>query len=281
MTEIIWLNVLIVGLIAAAAAVVLYFTAKKFAVENNPLADKIDALLPQANCGACGKAGCRDFANACAAADKKTFTKLYCPVGGRSVMQGVAALLGFSAAEKAETCAVLRCNGTCRNAPDKTVYSGLGNCRVANLISAGSSGCPDGCLRFGDCVKVCRFDALHLDPETGIPVINPDKCTSCGACVNICPRKLFEIRPISQENQQVYVACRNRQKGAAARKNCSAACIACQKCVKICTDITIENNLSYIPDTVSPARFGAELAAACPTGAIVYKKQVKGERHDA
>ena len=61
MTEIIWLNVLIVGLIAAAAAVVLYFTAKKFAVENNPLADKIDALLPQANCGACGKAGCRDF----------------------------------------------------------------------------------------------------------------------------------------------------------------------------------------------------------------------------
>ena len=55
----------------------------------------------------------------------------------------------------------------------------------------------------------------------------------------------------------------------------------CQKCVKICTDITIENNLSYIPDTVSPARFGAELAAACPTGAIVYKKQVKGERHDA
>ena len=73
MTEIIWLNVLIVGLIAAAAAVVLYFTAKKFAVENNPLADKIDALLPQANCGACGKAGCLDFANACAAADKKTF----------------------------------------------------------------------------------------------------------------------------------------------------------------------------------------------------------------
>ena len=126
MTEIIWLNGLIVGLIAAAAAVVLYFTAKKFAVENNPLADKIDALLPQANCGACGKAGCRDFANACAAADKKTFAKLYCPVGGRSVMQGVAALLGFSAAEKAETCAVLRCNGTCRNAPDKTVYSGLG-----------------------------------------------------------------------------------------------------------------------------------------------------------
>ena len=147
-------------------------------------------------------------------------------------MQGVAALLGFSAAEKAETCAVLRCNGTCRNAPDKTVYSGLGNCRVANLISAGSSGCPDGCLRFGDCVKVCRFDALHLDPETGIPVINPDKCTSCGACVNICPRKLFEIRPISQENQQVYVACRNRQKGAAARKNCSAACIAAKNVLK-------------------------------------------------
>lgn len=280
MSDIIWLNILIVGLIAISAAVILYFTAQKFAVPSNPLADDIDSLLPQANCGACGKAGCRDFANACASADKDTFATLYCPVGGKTVMQKVAMALGFSATEKAETCAVLRCNGTCQNAPEKNIYTGLRNCRVANMITAGTGGCPDGCLRFGDCVSVCKFDALKIDQVTGIPVVDADKCTSCGACVNICPRQLFEIRPVSAENQQVYVACRNTQKGAVARKNCQAACIACLKCTKLCPAVTVENNLSYIPDTVAPEQFGAELASVCPTGAIIYKSQVKGHTNE-
>lgn len=280
MSELIWLNILIVGLIALSAAIILYFTARKFAVETNPLADEVDYLLPQANCGACGKAGCRDFANACAAADKESFAKLYCPVGGKNVMRKVAMLLGFTAQDQAETCAVLRCNGTCQNAPQKNKYTGLPNCRVANLITAGTSGCPDGCLRFGDCVAVCKFDALHIDPETGIPVVNPNKCTSCGACVNICPRNLFEIRPISNGNQQVYVACRNTQKGAVARNNCRTACIACLKCTKITPQVTVENNLSYIPSSIAPEQFGAELAATCPTGAIIYNPKVKGEGHE-
>ena len=90
MTGLIWLNVLIVGLIALAAAVILHITAQKFAVPANPLADKIETLLPQANCGACGKAGCCDFAKACASADKDSFAQLYCPVGGRKVMQNIA-----------------------------------------------------------------------------------------------------------------------------------------------------------------------------------------------
>ena len=279
MTGLIWLNILIVGLIALAAAVILHLTAQKFSVPANPLADEIEAQLPQANCGACGKAGCKDFAKACAAADKENFAKLYCPVGGNKVMCRIAAILGCSIENKAATCAVLRCNGSCQNAPQKNCYTGLSNCRVANMVTSGSSGCPDGCLRLGDCIKVCKFDALHINPDTGLPVVDTKKCTSCGACVNICPRHLFEIRNI-ENNQQVYVACRNKQKGAAARKNCLAACIACQKCAKINPEIKIENNLSYIPTTVSPEKFGAELAQNCPTGAIIYKNNVKGEGHE-
>ncbi len=279
MTGLIWLNVLIVGLIALAAAVILHITAQKFAVPANPLADKIETLLPQANCGACGKAGCCDFAKACASADKDSFAQLYCPVGGRKVMQNIADVLGYAPADKAESCAVLRCNGSCQNAPQKNCYTGLHNCRVANMASVGSSGCPDGCLRFGDCVSVCKFDALHIDTQTGLPVVDASKCTSCGACVNICPRHLFEIRPM-ENNRQVYVACRNKQKGAVARKNCLTACIACQKCAKINPEIKIENNLSYIPASVSPEIFGPELAKSCPTGAIIYKNAVKGEGHE-
>ena len=86
----------------------------------------------------------------------------------------------------------------------------------------------------------------------------------------MCPRHLFEIRPCGPNGEKVYVACRNQQKGALARKNCKVACIACQKCAKICDKIKIENNLSYIPTDVSASQFGKQLSENCPTGSIVY-----------
>lgn len=272
MEDIVVLNILVLGGIAFAAAVILYFVSKKFAVADDPKAAAIEEHLPQANCGACGKAGCHDFANACAGADEAGFSALYCPVGGARVMKQIADVLGYSAVEKAPTVSVLRCNGTCEKAPAKVCYDGVSSCRIAARISSGQTGCPDGCLRLGDCVKVCKFDALYIDPVTGIPEVDREKCTSCGACVNICPRRLFEIRPLAPDGSQVYVACRNTQKGAIARKNCSAACIACMKCTKVNPEIKVENNLSYIPDTVDPRKFGETLAAACPTGAIIYQR---------
>ncbi len=120
------------------------------------------------------------------------------------------------------------------------------------------------------CLVNCPFGAIEMNPQTGLPEVNPDKCTSCGACVRICPRGLYEIRPRGKNGVRVYVACSNRQKGALARKNCKAACIACMKCTKICPEVKVENNLSHIPATVSAETYGAELAANCPTGAIIY-----------
>lgn len=280
MYEMILTNILTLAGIAIIAAVVLYFVSQKFRVVENPQIDEIENVLPHANCGACGKAGCRDFAASCAESSAEAFTMLYCPVGGKPVMEQVAAILGYEALEKEETVSVLRCQGTCQNAPNKVEYSGITLCRIAAQISSGRSGCPTGCLRIGDCVKACPFDALQLDPQTGIPVVDEQKCTSCGACVEICPRKLFEIRPKGVDGQRVYVACRNTQKGAIARKNCRVACIACQKCTKIDSRITIENNLSYIPTEVFEPQVASELAANCPTGAIIYTKQKKEPSHD-
>lgn len=270
MFDLILSNILVLAGIALVAAIILYMVSQKFAVTENPKIDIIESILPGVNCGACGKAGCRDFAKACANADAQTFAGLYCPVGGKSVMDEVADNLGFQAPVKEETVAVLRCNGTCKNAPDKIEYTGMKSCRLSSNISVGKSGCPTGCLRFGDCVSVCKFGALHIDKITGLPVVDEQKCTSCQACVNICPRKLFEIRPKGNDGKRVYVACRNTQKGALARKNCSAACIACLKCTKICDKVIVENNLSYIPNDVSADEFGKQLAEVCPTGAIIY-----------
>ena len=263
-------NILVLCGLAVLSAVVLYFVSRKFAVKNSPEADAIFEVLPHANCGACGRAGCQDFANTCAKISQSEFDNLYCPVGGNKVMSAIAAIRGFVSSKKMRTCAVLRCQGTCKNAPDKMEYTGLKSCRAANLVMSGKSGCPSGCLRFGDCVQVCKFGALSIDKTTEIPVIDYTKCTSCGACVKRCPRGLFEIRPI-ENNTQVYVACRNQQKGAVARKNCITACIACGKCAKINPEIMVENNLAYIPTTVSSVEYGEKLATECPVKAIKYR----------
>lgn len=273
MDNLILLNTLILGGTALSAAVILYLVSKKFAVSRDETVIAIAEVLPQANCGGCGKAGCADFASSCAKADEATFANLYCPVGGRKVMEKIAAIKGFAAAEKNPTIAVLRCQGSCSNAPAKTTYEAVSSCKIAHRISAGQSGCPDGCLHLADCVKVCKFGALLFDEAGGMPVINAAKCVSCGACVKACPRGLFEIRPL-QNNSLVYTACRNRQKGAVARKNCSKACIGCMKCSKICDLIKVENNLSYIPAEVNATALGAELKNNCPTGAIIYREKI-------
>lgn len=268
-------NVLILGGIALLAALALYFISKKFYVKENPLSEKIEKVLPGANCGACGKAGCQDFAKACASCNREGFADLYCSVGGDETMQKVADLLGFKAVSKTPQTAVLKCNGTCENAPIKLQFDKIISCRLANQISVGQTECPNGCLRLGDCVKVCKFSALKINEQTLIPEVDESKCTACGACVKICPRGLFEIRPKSPDGKRVYVACSNKQKGALARKNCKVACIGCGKCSKICDLIKVENNLSYIPSDVSAEKYGEELVKACPTGAIVMTNNKK------
>ncbi len=279
MDQVILISMAVLGGIALISAIILYMASKKFSVSEDARILEIDAVLPQANCGGCGKAGCHDFAASCVSASEKEFCKLNCPVGGQSVMNKIASILGYAAVKQERTVSVLRCNGTCENAPAKIMYDGVSSCRIANHISSGLSGCPNGCLRLGDCVKACPFDALHIDKKTGIPVVDESKCTSCGACVRICPRQLFEIRPYGSNGQRVYVACRNTQKGALARKNCKAACIACGKCSKICSDISIDNNLSYIPSTIDASQYGEDLVKSCPTGAIVLTTENTNEQY--
>lgn len=273
MNNLLWLNIGVLGGVAFTAALVLYFISRRFRVEPDVVAEKIAAELPQANCGGCGYAGCADFAGACSKADEEGFAKLYCPVGGAKVMKQVAKIKGFAASEKKASVAVLRCQGTCENAPAKVIYDAISSCRIANQISVGISGCPTGCLHLGDCVKVCKFGALSFDEKTKMPVVNMKKCTACGACVKACPRGLFEIRELSKKGSLVYVACRNTQKGAAARKNCSVACIGCQKCAKLNSDVKVENNLSYISQSIDADEWGKQLAEGCPTKAIIYKEK--------
>lgn len=267
-------GIALLGGIALIAALVLHSAAQKFKVEPNVVAENIAKVLPQANCGGCGYAGCADFANACSKVNEEDFANMLCPVGGSAVMQKIAKIKGFTAKDTAPKVAVLCCQGTCEAAPAKVIYDSVSSCRIANQISVGKSGCPTGCLHLGDCVKVCKFGALSFDEQTQMPVVDAKKCVACGACVKACPRMLFELRELSPKGALVYTACRNTQKGAIARKNCLNACIGCQKCTKINGDVKVENNLSVIPTTVNADEFGKALQETCPTGAIVYKEKI-------
>ena len=264
------LAVIVLGAIALVASVILYYVSKRFAVQEDPRLGKVAEVLPGANCGGCGFPGCSGMADALVrAADKGSLEGLNCPVGGAVVMSQVADLLGMTVTQSEPMVAVVRCNGSCEHRPRIAIYDGLSTCAAMNACSAGETGCGYGCLGCGDCVRACRFDAIKLNAETGLPEVDEEKCTACGACVKTCPRHIIELRKKGPKGRRVFVSCVNKDKGAVARKACTAACIGCSKCEKECKfgAITLSDNLSYIDWT--KCRLCKKCVAVCPTGAIV------------
>lgn len=256
--------------IGLVAAVVLYFIAQKFKVIEDPRIGIVEESLPAANCGGCGFAGCRNFAEALVrkAEDEKSIEGLSCPVGGADVMNKVAAILGLEAEETEPLIAVVRCNGSLKNAPAKVKYDGPATCAFTHNLFAGTSGCAYGCLGLADCVTACAFDAIYMDEESGLPVVK-DNCIACGACVKACPRSIIELRAKGKKDRRIYVCCVNKEKGGPARKNCSVACIGCGKCVEACAfdAITLINNLAYID--FEKCKLCRKCAPVCPTEAIL------------
>lgn len=264
--KLILISLLVLGLTGLAAAVLLYLIAQKFRVEEDPRIDQVQEVLPGANCGGCGFAGCRALAEACVKAD--TLDGLLCPVGGAPTMEKVGAILGLAAAAADPKVAVVRCNGTCEARPRTSTYDGVQSCRIKHNLYVGETNCPFGCLGCGDCVAACQFGALSMDPKTGLPVVDEEKCTACGKCVKACPRGIIELRKKGPKSRRVFVQCVNKDKGAIARKACMNACIGCGKCMKECNfeAITVENNVAYID--FEKCRLCRKCESVCPTGAI-------------
>ncbi len=261
------ITIISLSLLAVISAIILYFVAQKFKIFEDPRIDQVQEILPAANCGGCGFAGCRNFAEALVAAE--SFEGLNCPVGGREVMDSAAKILGKTAPVVDPQVAVLMCNGTPEFRPRTSVYDGVADCRIQHSLYIGETDCSYGCLGNGDCVRSCQFDAMYMDQSTGLPVIIDDKCVACGACVKACPRKLIELRKKAKKDRKIYVACSNCDKGGPARKACKVACIACSKCFKVCEfgAIVIENNLAYI--NAAKCTFCRKCVTECPTNSIL------------
>lgn len=260
-------TIITLSAIGTSSAVFLYFVAQKFKVYEDPRINDIESTLPGANCGGCGHAGCHAFAEACVS--KNDLSDLFCPVGGNDCMTEVASILGLEAVAQAPRVAVVRCNGTCENRPKTNQFDGTTSCAVASSLYSGDTACQYGCLGMGDCVVVCNFDAIHMNPVTGLPEVVDDKCVACGACVEACPKNLIELRKKAPKDRKIYVSCRNMDKGGVARKACSVACIGCSKCEKECNydAITIENNLAFIDS--DKCKLCRKCVTVCPTNSII------------
>ncbi len=266
MNEIIIATIGTVSSVGVIAAIILYWASQKFKVYEDPKIDEVDESLPAANCGGCGFAGCRNFAEACVKAD--TLDDLYCPVGGNETTAVIAKILGKEAVEKEKQIAVVRCNGTPKFRTRITEYDGVQNCSIISNLYAGETGCAYGCVGLGECCDACDFDAIHMNEETGLPEVNEEKCTGCNACIVACPKNIIELRPQGRRSRRIFVSCVNSEKGAPAKRACSVACIGCRRCVKACKfdAITIKNFLAYIdPDACKLCR---KCVAECPTNAI-------------
>jgi RnfABCDGE-type electron transport complex B subunit len=268
--DFILIAVIVLGAIGLVAALVLFAASKKFAVYEDPRIAQVSELLPGANCGGCGFAGCGGMADALVkGADVGTLDGLNCPVGGSDVMEKVANLLGMAIANGEPKVAVVRCNGTCENRPKVAEYAGLRTCSAMHACCAGETACGYGCLGCGDCVEACQFDAIHINAETGIAEVDEEKCVACGACVKACPRGIIELRKKGPKGRRVYVSCVNKDKGAVSMKACKVSCIGCSKCERECPfgAITVGNNISYIDS--EKCRLCRKCEKVCPTHAII------------
>ncbi len=239
MLENVLMALLVVAGIGFILGVVLAVASKFFGVPVDENVSKVRECLPGANCGACGYAGCDEYAKAVAEGAKTNL----CIPGADAVAAEVAAIMGVEAEDVIEAEAFVKCNGNCNATCNQFNYEGIDTCEAASMFYGGPNSCKYGCIGCGDCANVCPVDAICI--YDGIAHIDTRICTGCGLCAKTCPKNVIEVLP---QYARSIVLCNNKEKGAVARKNCKNACIACGKCERVCPEgaIKVTDNLANI-----------------------------------
>lgn len=274
--------IFVVGGVGLFFGLFLSVASKKLHVFIDPRIEKIQELLPNANCGACGFAGCSGFAKAVVKGEAEPTA---CIPGGAKISSEIAEILGVEAKAAEAMMAVVHCKGGKKEAKERSLYKGIKDCTAATLAGNGSKLCPDGCLGLGTCVKACPFNALYIN-ENGVAVVNPQKCTGCGKCTTVCPRNLIELIP---KVHKIFIACNNHDRGGKVKKYCSVGCTGCTLCVKATPSgaIEMQNNIpvldyshkeNFIPAAFKcPSKCFVDLVKARPKANIDTKCDGCGE----
>ena len=250
------------GGITFLLATLLVVANRKLFVEEDPRIDDVEDMLPHTNCGACGFPGCRPFAEALVQGQALPGK---CTVSSDDGRAAIATYLNVDVGAEERRVARLACAGGTNVARNHARYSGEMSCRAAARVSGGGKGCFYGCLGLSDCHDVCDFDAIHMD-EHSLPVVDEARCTACGDCVEVCPKDLFSLQPVSN---RLWVACKSLLAGDELLDDCEVACTACGRCAMDAPGlIEMQYNLPVVDylgkhDTQVPIQ-------RCPTGAIVW-----------
>ncbi len=254
-----------VALVGLILGVLIGFTAKKFAVSVDPRIEEVTGLLPGANCGGCGYAGCADLAKSIVQDGTNPSACAVCPAAN---VEAICRIMGMAAEAKEKKVAVVYCSGDHDHAIAIAQYNGLNDCRAAASLSGGGKGCRFGCIGLGSCARNCAFSAIEV--RNGLAIIHPELCVGCGKCVEICPRKLIRLVPASSKG---HVYCNSLLKGPQKKRYCSIPCIACRKCVKAAPEVF--NPQGFLVRAVKPELVDRELVkkAGCPTGSLQTVEQ--------
>ena len=233
--------IIILSIIGLISATLLYIISRKFHVEEDSRIDEIESILPGANCGGCGYAGCSGLAAAIVKGEAEIGG---CPVGGAPVAAKVGEIMGVEAGTQVHQVAFVKCAGTCDKAKQEYEYHGLKDCVMINMMQdGGPKACNYGCLGEGSCVAACPFDAIHI--VNGVALVDKEACKACGKCIEACPKKLIELVPYEQKH---LVQCSSRDKGKDVMAACSVGCIGCKMCEKVCEfdAVKVIDNIAHI-----------------------------------
>ena len=263
--------VAILGGLGLLFGLVLAIASKVFYVKTDPRFDELMEATPGANCGGCGYAGCAGY---CEAVLRGEAPVGRCTAGGSECARKMAAVMGVEPVEVTRQIAMVRCSGykqyddagnQIAGVRMKGSYEGIRDCLAASRVAgAGPVACKFGCLGYGSCVAACEYDAIHI--VDGVAKVDMEKCVGCMACAAKCPRHL--IVPI-RYGTDVTIACASTAKGPVTMRACTAGCIGCGKCVKICPQKAIKLDGFLATIDYSKCVSCGLCATVCPKNLIV------------
>lgn len=256
--------ILAIGGTGLVCGTLLAIAARFCAVKEDPRVDELLALLPGANCGACGLPGCSEYA--------KNVLWHGAPInlcrrGGNETLEKLAAHLKVQAEALERHVAIVLCQGGDSVAISKALYNGIADCRAAELAGGASKACRYGCMGLGTCARVCPENAIEITSDN-LAVVHPELCIGCGLCISKCPRGLIKLVP---ESRSIHILCSSKDRGPVVRKLCSVGCIACTVCVKIVDGkgLKMEGSLAVM-DYSTPLE-NEDVIAKCPQHTIVKR----------
>lgn len=235
------ISILVVGIIGLLIGILLSLASIKFEVKVDENEEKIRAILPGNNCGACGYPGCDGLA--CAIAKKEAPIN-QCPVGGEEVAKKIGEIMHLEVENHVHLVAYVKCKGTCDQIQTQYQYDGIHDCLSAAIVpGSGDKKCRFGCIGYGSCVKACAFGAIHI--IDGVAQVDQDKCKSCQKCMDACPQHLIEMVPY---DSTYHVRCNSHDKGPIVNAGCQVGYLGCRMCTKVCpvNAITVDDFLAHI-----------------------------------